>query len=390
MAQNKSQSKVVAHWVNNWLTPTQNWIYSQVQALRTWQPVVFTNRVNGLYPEDLVVNWEQQPVWRRFLDRVFMKVGLRQRPVIVTKGIRKYRIPILHSHFAQHGARNAILAQREGLKHVVSVYGADVSKNVTGNSEKTQALKRMFRMADAIVCEGPAMAERVCKLGCARRKVHVIAIPIDFSALPFQKRRVTKNTPLQILIAGTFTEKKGIPDALEAIGRLRKRKPDFRIRVTVVGDAVRAADIMEKRRILAKVQQWNLQDVVDFLGYVKPDKLRGLYYAHDLLLSPSITAENGDTEGGAPVTLSEAAATGLPIVSTWHCDIPEVVKHRFNGFLVPERDVDGLVEKLFELAEDLEKREMFGRNGAIYVRKRHSRENSTLQLASLYDSLITR
>ncbi len=46
---------------------------------------------------------------------------------------------------------------------------------------------------------------------------------------------------------------------------------------------------------------------------------------HHLFLSPSVTAPDGDSEGGAPVSIIEAAATGMPVVSTTHCDIPQAV-----------------------------------------------------------------
>jgi len=61
-------------------------------------------------------------------------------------------------------------------------------------------------------------------------------------------------------------------------------------------------------------------------------------YKNHIFLSPSVTALDGDTEGGAPVTIIEMAATGMPIISTKHCDIPEVIKDGVTGFLANERD----------------------------------------------------
>lgn len=66
-------------------------------------------------------------------------------------------------------------------------------------------------------------------------------------------------------------------------------------------------------------------------------------YKHHIFLSPSVTAKNGDTEGGVPVTIIEMAVSGMQIVSTTHCDIPDVIEDGVTGFLAPERDVDRLV-----------------------------------------------
>jgi colanic acid/amylovoran biosynthesis glycosyltransferase len=71
-------------------------------------------------------------------------------------------------------------------------------------------------------------------------------------------------------------------------------------------------------------------------------------YRHHVFLSPSVTASDGDTEGGAPIALIEMAATGMPVVSTRHADIPEVLG---DGLLAPERDVDGLVACLRQLID---------------------------------------
>ena len=80
-----------------------------------------------------------------------------------------------------------------------------------------------------------------------------------------------------------------------------------------------------------------------------------------------MTASDGDTEGGAPVTLIELSATGMPIVSTTHCDIPNVVRDGKSGLLAPERDVDGLAERLRWMIENSEKWPAMGKAGRDYV-----------------------
>jgi colanic acid/amylovoran biosynthesis glycosyltransferase len=59
-----------------------------------------------------------------------------------------------------------------------------------------------------------------------------------------------------------------------------------------------------------------------------------------------VTASDGDTEGGAPVSIIEVAATGMPVVATQHCDIPEVLNRYPADLLAPERNVAELVRIL--------------------------------------------
>lgn len=87
------------------------------------------------------------------------------------------------------------------------------------------------------------------------------------------------------------------------------------------------------------------------LGSLSHSALVDELYRHDVFMAPSVTAADGDTEGGAPMTLIEAAASGMPVVATEHCDIPDVLSEG-RHLLVPERDVDGLVDRLRWLADN--------------------------------------
>ena len=68
----------------------------------------------------------------------------------------------------------------------------------------------------------------------------------------------------------------------------------------------------------------------------------------------ALTAADGDSEGGAPVGIIEMQAAGMPVLSTYHADIPEVVRDGESGYLVPERDVEALAEKLDKLINEPE------------------------------------
>lgn len=71
---------------------------------------------------------------------------------------------------------------------------------------------------------------------------------------------------------------------------------------------------------------------------------------HHVFLSPRKTAADADTEGGAPITIVEMLAAGIPAVSTMHCDIPEVMGPVLRGPLVPPGDCAGLARHLLAVA----------------------------------------
>lgn len=72
-----------------------------------------------------------------------------------------------------------------------------------------------------------------------------------------------------------------------------------------------------------------------------------------IVLLPSVTSRKGDMEG-IPVFLMEAMAMGKIVVSTYHSGIPELIQHKVNGYLVRERDAEGLSQTIQEMLSSVE------------------------------------
>src|SRR5206468_10582768 len=87
-----------------------------------------------------------------------------------------------------------------------------------------------------------------------------------------------------------------------------------------------------RSRIEALARELGIGDEVVFLGAQPHARFREELLRAHLFLSPSVTAADGDTEGGAPVGIIEASATGMPVVATRHADIPEVIRHGETGW----------------------------------------------------------
>src|SRR5690606_20150715 len=135
---------------------------------------------------------------------------------------------------------------------------------------------------------------------------------VELDRLPFVARQREPDAPLRVLLAASFTEKKGLPDAIAALGRVAR---EIDVAVTLVGDAgPGSAGQREKARILEALAAEDLAGRTRRIGYCTHSGLLDLALQHDVFLQPSVTASDGDTEGGAPVTILEMAATGLPVV----------------------------------------------------------------------------
>ena len=107
----------------------------------------------------------------------------------------------------------------------------------------------------------------------------------------------------------------------------------------------------------------------------------------DILLAPSVTGRDGDQEG-IPVVLMEALAQRLPVISTFHSGIPELIRDGDSGLLVPERDVDALAEKIEYLMTHAELWSEMGEAGRGYVERHYDINELNNQLVRLYQGLL--
>ena len=95
-----------------------------------------------------------------------------------------------------------------------------------------------------------------------------------------------------------------------------------------------------------------LEDMVTMPGFKPQEEIRQALSEADIFLLPSKTAADGDMEG-IPVALMEAMAVGLPVVSTYHSGIPELIQNNVSGWLVSENDADELADTLLRRAATL-------------------------------------
>ena len=341
----------VLHVTPVWLPLTQNWIYTQVTCLppgRVDCDVLCEELENpGEFP---VPRLHHMPVSRpiRMLRAATLRIpGLHWREGALARKARALGSDILHSHFGDAAWRHIGAARAAGAAHVVSFYGFDASL-LPRQPGWGARLKELFQAADPFICEGPHMARSLAALGCPESKLRVRHLGIALERFEYRPRQWRPGEPLAVLIAASFTEKKGIPFGIRALGRLR----NIDLRVTIVGDARRVAEQQaQKREILHAIRESGLGTQVKLTGYLPHAEMTKQAYRHHVFLAPSITARSGDTEGGAPVSLAEMAATGMLVVSSRHCDIPEVVVDGETGFLAAERDVEGIAACLEKAAQ---------------------------------------
>ena len=99
------------------------------------------------------------------------------------------------------------------------------------------------------------------------------------------------------------------------------------------------------------IEKLGLDDTVELTGWKKREEVEELLDSACVLVAPSVTADSDDKEG-IPVAIMEAMARQVPVVATRHGAIAELVEDGVSGFLVEERDIEGLADKLSCLLEN--------------------------------------
>jgi colanic acid/amylovoran biosynthesis glycosyltransferase len=269
-----------------------------------------------------------------WVDASVKRVTGRSRWERVVEAIlREIGPDVVHAHFGPVGCDFVDIAGALGIPLVTSLYGVDAAV-LPYRPQWRDRYARLFQKGDLFLAEGPEMRRKIIAAGAPADRTTIQPIAVNLAKYP----RWEPDESTTVLFAGRFVEKKGLCDAIAAFDRARRRVPAARM--TIVGDGPDQADAH------ALTDQLGLTGIVDFVG-PKPhgDLIRRLAAAA-VLIHPSRTAIDGDSEGGAPTILLEAQAIGTPIVTTRHADIPHVAPEGAGIFLCLERDVAALGDAL--------------------------------------------
>jgi colanic acid/amylovoran biosynthesis glycosyltransferase len=305
--------------------------------------------------------------WR---DRSWRSLG----PLYAAAGVlreRRGHYDIVHCQFGPLGITALRLKQIGALrgKLVTSFRGYGATSYLKA---RPGAYRELFLEGDLFCPVNVSLKRRIMAEGCSEAKIAVHHSGIDCAKFAYVHRHRDPAEPTRILTVARLTEKKGIAHAIEAVSRLVRR--GIHVAYTIVGDGPLRADL---ERL---IEDLGLGKQVEMRGWTSHHVVTQLMVKAHVLVAPSVTARDGDQEG-IPNVLKEAMATGMPIVSTWHGGIPELVDDGVSGFLVPERDVEALADRLAHLSQRPELWSAMGRAG----RRKIERE---FNLAKLNDDLV--
>lgn len=284
-------------------------------------------------------------------------------------------LDVLHCHFGPNGRIGALL-KTSGVfqgQLITTFYGHDVSSYIRRWGPRIYRM--LFEAADQVLCLSQRMGNQLVDAGCPAEKVYIHRLGIDLERFEYAPPARGESEPFRLLTIARLVEKKGVEYAIRALKRVVREYPN--IHYTIVGDGFLRSSLEEL------VGKLGLDDKVTLVGWKRQSEIASQLSDSHLLLVPSVTASNGDEEG-TPTVILEALARGVPVISTCHSGIPELIENGMSGFLVPERDPEALAEAIGRLVRERHLSRRFSRFGREYVEKNHDIRQLTVSLEGIY------
>ncbi|MEO0456088.1 MAG: glycosyltransferase [Cyanobacteria bacterium P01_A01_bin.114] len=299
---------------------------------------------------------------------------------------RRTDYDIIQCHFGWSGLQGMYAREIGAVsgKLITTFHGFDLTRSIQEFGESVYA--SLFSKGDLFSPISDYWRHRLVKMGCAPHKVWVHHMGVDLRKFSTSAPSARKpEETVRLISVARFVEKKGLEYGIRAVTKLLKapassHPASSHIEYTLIGDGELWDDLKQL------VAELGVSENIILCGQKRSDQVVDQLNQSHILIAPSVTSKDGDMEG-IPVVLMEAMAMGLPVVSTCHSGIPELVEDGVSGFLVPEREIEGLADKIRDLIENPEASAQMGQAGRLKIERDYSVEKLNDRLEKLYQDL---
>jgi glycosyltransferase involved in cell wall biosynthesis len=276
--------------------------------------------------------------------------------------------------------RDALIVPRlhfKSTKLFLKFHGSDAGLLETKNPVLAILRRRVLSHADGIGVLSSEERANFLRAGISEKKVflvkNVVEAKIQGPDSEFLRHWSLPDDPPLLLFIGRFIPTKGLLDVIAACALLRDAGKKFLL--LCVGDGPQRAEAE------ALVAQYDLQSCVRFFGYISEGDTRKFYAHSTILLFPTYHIE------GFPMVIFNAAANGLPIITTRIRAAADYLREPDNCYWVEPRNPAQLTEKILELINDIEIRSAMALNNRSLA-QRFSADIVTPEYVSIYQQLI--
>jgi colanic acid/amylovoran biosynthesis glycosyltransferase len=361
----------VAVFTSSFLPYSQTFIHDEIHQHRRYQVEVFTARR---------LNRDRFPHLEVHVGGLLYRLfSISPR---FTSRLRAGGFDLIHAHFGLAGARAAGFAARTGLPLVITFHGYDVPLLTSLRRFTPEywgyalvARRTLLERMSLGLCASEELYEMLRDYGVPRDRLRIWRLGVDLDRFSHGDRNRDEPT---VAMIGRFIEKKGFEYGLRAFAEQLQR--GVRARLIVVGDGEREA------RLRGIAGELGITEHVTFTGALPARAVQEVLRASDVLLCPSVTGVDGDRESGL-IVAKEASASQVVPIGTWHGGIHEIIDDGATGYLVPERNVSALSERLGQVLADPALRQRLGAAARAKMEREYDLRARVDELEQHYDEV---
>jgi colanic acid/amylovoran/stewartan biosynthesis glycosyltransferase WcaL/AmsK/CpsK len=286
---------------------------------------------------------------------------------------------IVHCHFPANGQLAVFLRDIGAMtgKIVTSFHG--YSRRRFKDGKMSRVFDDLFEKGDLFLACSGHMKQWYDQVGWGGEKMIVHRYGVQVNRFLPSETPYHNHGPVRLLSVGRLVEKKGFEYAIRGVAKVLRQSPS--LQYDIVGDGP------ERRKLERLITELGVVDHIRLLGWQDRAEVLRLLERANIFLAPSVTSQSGDQEG-IPLVLHEAMALGLPVISTWHTGIPELVQDGESGFLVAERDVDAIADRLTHLVKHPESWRQMGQRGRQHIEQFNNLDRQNDRLVEIYKCLL--
>lgn len=190
------------------------------------------------------------------------------------------------------------------------------------------------------------------------------------NAVIIPKKAKTSYNDRNLLFLGRLCKEKGISELLDAVVIVAEKYPDVRL---YLGGVWEDNDLKKKAD--------GLSGHVEYLGWIGEEEKERYMDKCSIFVLPTYFE-------GQPVSLLEAMAKGMAVISTEVGGIPQMLRSGREGVLIPAKDVGALSESIIELLDDSDMKKCYGTNARARVLQGYNMSSRIEELIEIYEKML--
>lgn len=286
-------------------------------------------------------------------------------------------IDLIHSHFAYEAAVTGMQMSR--ILDRPFTFTAHAYEIFSQPSYSKERLKMLVENAEKIITPSVFNKNHIMKESdCVEDKIEIVRAticPEKFNNKPL----TTAENEIKIIAIGRLVEKKGFEYLIRAMETVVKVNSS--VFLNIIGEGNLKNELIELSKNLG------LADSINFLGARSNEECMDELATSTIAVLPCVVAENGDMDV-CPLTLQEAMAMEIPVVSTTVGSIPELIEDGKEGLLIPERNETALTQAIIKLINNPSLREEMGKRGREKILREFNIKTQVDKLLEIWRKVI--